>query len=743
MKRNNAFMLRRVAPILVAFLAFALSLSGCATLPKAFHYNAADSRFALDKPSGPSLSVNATQILHENGLQAPKNVADLEQLKTLVEMDASPDLVYVYAETAYLEARRVEKSRPRQAQRLYSDVVLYAWHYLFNPALSKARERATWNGQLSDVVLLYNGACERFLHLALLDAAKDSQRAFPFQLNATASVHTESGDVRVEYRVEQGGWRPDEYGDFYVASDCYVDELRLNCRQSGFGTPLVVERRTGGSASRVEEQYYPPSIFFPATAVLRPNPARPLGTLPALDPTATATFDAPDFTLDVFDPLTTTDFVQDGSAFPLETDLTTPLAYFLSTNGNLYQRAAWTGLVRPDELTRSATAAETQDERQLQGLYLLEPYDPKKIPIIMTHGLGSSPVTWMEMYNALRSLKGFQSGYQFMFFFYPTGQPFWASAATFRKSLREFRETVDPEHSNAALDSIVLIGHSMGGLISRMQVQESGDRIWNLVSSKPVDSFDFGPEARQRIQDWFFFEPNPSVKRVITIATPFHGSEYANTFTKWLADHAISTPQAVVSVFSSAVGVALASMKREKETDYDPTLLTISTSVQSLDPECPIFKVLDDLPIPDDVALDNIVGVEPYLENRKINPKKSDGVVDFSSAHRDDAESETETPAFHTLVHAHFDSINQVKNLLTRHLTLYAGASPNRVPSTTVGVQASAGPVAPTAEFYRADGAAASAVAPPVSGADESTRPLSLYAPDETASVPGAGASRF
>lgn len=752
MKQRRASFLFRISTFLTVGVALvAATLSGCATLPKTLRYNAADSRFALDKPSGPSLGSNAAQILHENGLQAPKNVDDLERLRTLLETDTTPDLVYLYAETAYLYARRVEKSRPNQALRIYADVVRCAWSYLFNPALSDERERARWNGQLSDVVLLYNGASERFLHLVLLDALKKSDAEFPFQLNGTTTIPMESDAVRVEYRVEPGAWRSDEYGDFYVASDCAVGSFNFSSRQSGFGVPLVVERRAGGRSSRVEEKYYPQSILFPATAILRPNPSQTLGTLPPLDPNASAASDAPDFTLDVFDPMTTSDFVQNGAAFPLETDLTTPLAYFLSTNGKLFRRAAWTGLVRPDKLQESEEVAVVREERQLQGLYLFEPYDPKKIPVIMTHGLGSSPITWMEMYNALRSIKGFQSGYQFMFFFYPTGQPFWASAATFRKELVDFRDTVDPDRLAPALDATVLIGHSMGGLVSRMQVQESGDLIWSLVSSRPVDSFDFDPDARKRIHDWFFFEPNPSVKRVITIATPFRGSKFANTFTQWLAFNAISSPQSVVSVFSSAASVAFSSKKREKDADFDSKLLMISTSVQSLDPECPIFKVLDELPIPEDVALDNIVGVEPHIKNRKIQPMKSDGVVNFQSAHRDDVESETETPAFHTAVHMHFDAINQVKNLLATHLALYAGGAnvDNRVVksrnwSPRGESSKAAGPVAPSADFYRRD--AASPLDVPVES-DGPTLPSTFYAPvesaTESATVRGVRASRF
>ena len=160
----------------------------------------------------------------------------------------------------------------------------------------------------------------------------------------------------------------------------------------------------------------------------------------------------------------------------------------------------------------------------------------------MTHGLASSPVAWMEMYNAVRSDRGLQTGFQFWFFFYPSGQPFWASAATLRRELNALEELVDPKGESPALKNIVLIGHSMGGLVSRMQVQESGDRIWNLVSHEPVDSFNFDDETRRHIEEWFFFEPNPNVARVVTIATPFHGSDFANAFTKWIAERAIDAP---------------------------------------------------------------------------------------------------------------------------------------------------------------------------------------------------------
>ena len=90
------------------------------------------------------------------------------------------------------------------------------------------------------------------------------------------------------------------------------------------------------------------------------------------------------------------------------------------------------GLRDPD-----ATAA-------VSGLYMLEPYDPEKIPVVMIHGFWSSIVTWMEMYNDLRGAPEIRDHYQFWFYLYPSGQPFWYSAADLRQQLRLARQSLDP-----------------------------------------------------------------------------------------------------------------------------------------------------------------------------------------------------------------------------------------------------------------------------------------------------------
>ena len=178
----------------------------------------------------------------------------------------------------------------------------------------------------------------------------------------------------------------------------------------------------------------------------------------------------------LYDPLETGDVAVGDLAVPLESDLTTPLAYFLSNPA--MSNLATAGLLRPD------VAAEAVAGRQapIMGLYMVQPYEPGKIPVLFVHGLWSSPMTWVEMFNDLRSCPEIRDRYQFWFYLYPTAQPFWISASRLRADLAEVRQVLDPRRQEPALDQMVVIAHSMGGLLARLQTIDSGNDFWNLVS---------------------------------------------------------------------------------------------------------------------------------------------------------------------------------------------------------------------------------------------------------------------
>lgn len=661
MRASDAFRSNLLGTAFLFLLAIsACANSGCASFLGKLRLNAADVRFSVGSPSGPTFSQGATQTLR--AYEAPLKLSQ-EQLDAILQkLNASPtpELVYTYVETSYLQARALERKDPLAAKRLYVSSALYAYHYLFNPVLN-AQNESVFNAELLDVCVLYNGACERLLHLELQDASDES---FPLRDGQTYNIRLDNADYAIYTKIETCSWRREELDSFQLVADRPVESLSFDCRRTGFGAPLIAKRRVDPERERPEEEYYPQGIRFPLTAILRPNPTIALGPLPPIDPYARLDSEeerSAMATLALYDPLVGSTCGNFGKEITLESDITTPLAYFLNEKSSLNNMTAKRGLLHPEDMFEIAPTDSTTRERTLQGLYMLEPYDPKKIPVVMTHGLGSSPSTWLEMYNALRNASDVQNAYQFWFYFYPTGQPFWTSAAQLRIELARLRETVDPEHKEPALDQIVLVGHSMGGLISRLQVQSSGEKIWNKISRAPFDEIEFDEETRNDVRSWFFFDANPSVKRVITIAAPFKGSKFANNFTQWIAERAIAAPQKITRVLNALTS-------KEFENIDDPTLLQTTTSVDSLSPACPIFAALDECETPSDVAMNNIVGVLPALANRKINPKKTDGVVDFKSSHRDDVESEREVPAGHMHVHTHPAAILEVKEILSRHL---------------------------------------------------------------------------
>lgn len=663
---ENVYRVNRLQnPFLFVATAFLLGLTalasaGCATFLGGSRPNAADIRFSVNSFGGPTYSQGATQTLRAYDVPQRLSKEQLELLLDKLDANPTPELVYAYVETSYFRARSIEKKRPEEAKRLYISSALYAYHYLFNPALN-AEYDSVFNAKQLDVCSLYNGACERLLHLELQNA---DDVLFPFRDGSIHEALLDGSGYSIYTKIATCSWQKSELDSFQLVADCPVSELQFDCRRYGLGVPLVAKRRPNPNDERPEEEYYPEGLCFPASALLRPNLNLPMGTLPPIEPDAQAESDAEasaQAVLEIYDPLVGSVVRAREKELLIESDITTPLAYFLNEKSRLNDKAAVKGLFRPEELLEIIPNDSQKRERALQGLYMLEPYDPNKIPVVMTHGLGSSPTTWLEMYNALRNSSEIQRAYQFWFYFYPTGQPFWASAAQLRLELARIRETVDPEHSVDALDRIVLVGHSMGGLISRMQVQRSEDKIWNEISSAPLEELELDEETRRDIQDWFFFEPNRSVKRVITIATPFEGSDYANSFTQWLAEHMIAIPQKVTRVLTTLTN-------RDDGKINDDTLLKTSTSVDSLSPDCPIFAILDRCEIPSDVALNNIVGVIPSVANRTFYPKETDGVVEYSSSRREDVESERKAPAKHTEVHTHPAAIMEVKDILARHL---------------------------------------------------------------------------
>src|SRR4029453_16093557 len=95
----------------------------------------------------------------------------------------------------------------------------------------------------------------------------------------------------------------------------------------------------------------------------------------------------------------------------------------------------------------------------------------------------------------------------------------WRPALLLRRELEAFDRTF-PHHR-----SIILVGHSMGGIISRLMITDSGgDRLWPYFFGKPPAETKLSPESKALVEEGLIFEPRRNVARVIFISTPHRGS---------------------------------------------------------------------------------------------------------------------------------------------------------------------------------------------------------------------------
>jgi len=554
----------------------------------------------------------------------------LDELQTYLNADPSPELLYAFTELSFLAAKQIERSDSKLALDLYGSAVAHAYIYLFDSQLGFARN--PYDPQFRSACDLYNGALEGALRLV-----RQQGDLLPGS-NYRITTAGRTWDVSVVARG--GNWFGHDFERFEFVSDYEVAGLANSYQTFGLGVPLVAVRKKAVAAEQPLERCYPPNLSFPATAFLRVLP--PTGEGEATHQRAL---------LELYDPLTATDVMVQQGRVPLESDLTTPLAYFLN-NAPLSQLSTL-GLLKPEE------------SQAVRGLYMVQPYQPGKIPVIMVHGLWSSPLTWMEMFNDLRAAPELRAAYQFWFYLYPSGQPFWQSAAQMRQDLAALRQVIDPLHQERSLDHLVLVGHSMGGLVSRMQTIDSGDRFWQIVSDRPFEELKAEPATKQQLHDLFYFQSNPSVERLITIGTPHRGSQFANGATRWLGQKLISMPQMVMATQQQI-------FRDNPEVFRDTALLRTQTSIDSLSPSSPVFPVILASPRPGLLKHHNIVGVieEPTLLDKLAGEISGDGdgVVSFESAHLDDATSELVVDADHQHVHQHPKAVLEVRRILLEHL---------------------------------------------------------------------------
>ena len=420
-------------------------------------------------------------------------------------------------------------------------------------------------------------------------------------------------------------YTPDPRPDWNAALYEFVPADEIECggtyitrrqTQDGLGAPLIAIRKEKRQDYR-EAFVASPYLFYGVTAVARFQGARCIIT--------------------IADPLATDTITVVGHRFPLAADYTVALAMMLARERP--EKLEIARLFFPEKYAETARIAR------------LEPYDPRKTPVLIVHGLMSSPATWVPMVNTLRADPVLRHNFQFWYFSYPSGYPIPYSAALLRHELDAIDKAY-PQHKR-----MILVGHSMGGVLSRLLLSDSGDALWLANFGKPPAQVHLSPSTEAFLHDSLFFRHRPDISRAIFIAAPHRGSDLALSWFARFGSWLVRAPKLLVTV---------AQETRDLLT-WDTRLLRLSGAPNSLDTLAPNNRFVlaaGRLPMAKGVPYHSIIGDR----GRRDTPNSSDGVVPYWSSHLAGAASELIVPANHQ-AHQSPQGIEEVRRILHQAAT--------------------------------------------------------------------------
>jgi pimeloyl-ACP methyl ester carboxylesterase len=266
-------------------------------------------------------------------------------------------------------------------------------------------------------------------------------------------------------------------------------------------------------------------------------------------------------------------------------------------------------------------------------LYMMQPWDPDRRIILMLHGLASSPEAWVNVANEVLGDEALREHYQVWQVYYPTNLPIALNHSAIRRLATDALRHFDPAGTATASRDMVLVGHSMGGVIARLMVSRADDQLWDAMIAR----YDPDParlaRVRPRLEPMLRFAPLPSVSRAIFIAAPHRGTLAAgNRLGRWISG-LVRLPLTILEGFDDVLQALAGSTAGA--TDGEPARLP--NSIDNLSHEDPFVQASGSLPISPHVGYHSIIAQRsPTI----ALADSDDGLVPYTSAHLDGALSE-------------------------------------------------------------------------------------------------------
>jgi pimeloyl-ACP methyl ester carboxylesterase len=504
----------------------------------------------------------------------------------------------------------------------YLEAARASYAYLFY-TLRTPGERALEDRQ-RQVRDFYNYATERVA--ALFVAAKRAEGA---TMATNPALRTGSWNVGmgfVDVRLPQGR----SLRELVAASRLSFGGLRNSYRRDGFGAEFVTvaTEPAAGEAQASREAGY-----MAASVVLRFAG----GSLREVMETREATLDA-------YDSSRHESIRLRDLEVRLAANFTAPYALWLQRS-RFGREAKHALLGRTEQLVQPR-------------VYLMQPYDPDRVVVVLIHGLASSPEAWVDLANELMGDDEIRQRCQVWQVFYRTSAPITYSRHAIRRALDETLARFDPEHTAPASRGMVLVGHSMGGVLARLLlVADSDARLWTALIGRPPEEAD-----RQRLalfSPYLDLEPMPEVSRAVFLASPHRGAPKASGWLGRLGARLVRLPASLLQELAQ-----IADSLTEDQPETAARLRRGPDGIDALSDRSLFLEAASELSVAPKVTYHSIIG----CENPSPSPPDcSDGLVPYTSAHLDGAASELIVRSGHGVQQTP-EAILELRRILHLHL---------------------------------------------------------------------------
>ncbi|MCI5779469.1 MAG: alpha/beta hydrolase [Lentisphaeria bacterium] len=536
-------------------------------------------------------------------------------LESLLDTDRTQEVRIALAETGLLLASRFCDD-PDLAVRYHLTVILHAQQYL--EEIVRTPGASVFDPDILVAMRSYNRALTE-LFCYLKERGLHASNSFELTAAGGQQIRFDTPEYLLPVKREN-------ITDFKLCAEYQAVNLTHNNRRFGIGAQLICEL----AENAIPETVFAEAQVIPGTLIIRISrnngDNRYTAKFRYLDSRSCDTVPDKDFPL------------------PLALDFSIPMAYMIRKPPTI------------NLLARAFIADQTSD---VEGLYHMEPHHDDRIPVILVHGLMSDTRTWMQMINTLLSDPVLRRHYRFMGFTYASGNPIFYSAMNLRKALQKERDKLVRDGRDlTSFDRMVVIGHSMGGLLARILISNCNEEVLGQYFGADFPQVMAG-HRNSKFAEWLVFQPFPSVKRVIFIAVPHRGATLADSWLSKYLSSFVKFPKALLD-FQSEVVSTLADRGDGKSREVE-----ILSGIENLSTDNNALKLMEKMPmapIPHHSIIGNRGGGDI--------PGGSDGVVDYRSSHLDEVQSEKVVKSGHS-VQQNPLAIQEIRRILRAHLKGY------------------------------------------------------------------------